>query len=130
MLEKIRQMPFAEVLKFGVTGVINASVHTLVFVLQVDVLGIDPLIASVPAFCMAVVTSYLLNRNWVFQRSGDHMNQFSRFLAVAVTGLGINVLVMYICLDWFELHHLVSLAITVCFLAAWSYSLNKFWTFR
>ncbi|MEQ9366757.1 MAG: GtrA family protein [Leptospirales bacterium] len=122
--------PFQEILRFGVTGVINTLTHTLTFVCQVELLGIDPLIASVPAFCLAVLTSYTLNRNWVFRNPGDHVDQFTRFFLVAFSGLGINLLVMYICLEWFHLHYLISLAVTVFFLAAWSYGMNKFWTFK
>lgn len=122
--------PFDEMVKFGVTGVINTLTHTLSFVLQVEVLDIAPLIASVPAFCLAVITSYTLNRNWVFRNPGDHREQFTRFFVVCLFGLGINLLVMYICLEWFGLHYLISLAITVFILAAWSYGLNKFWTFK
>lgn len=130
MFTTIHNIIPAEFLRFAITGVINTLAYTLTFIFQVEVLSIPPLIASGPSFCIAVVISYSLNRNWVFKNPGGHMVQFMRFLLVSLSALGINLLTMYLCLELWALHYLVSIAVTVFILANWNYGMNKFWTFK
>ena len=124
----LRKLPLGEILKFAVAGGVNTLVHLGVYFLLIA-FAVPPVPASVPAFVTAVVVSYWLNRNWVFLSHGSHLHQFTKFVAVALSGLGINIGLMYLTVEAYGLDHRLGLALTVLCLAAWSYSVNKLWTF-
>lgn len=126
--ELIRGLPIGELIRFAVTGTVNTLVHLGVYFALVAT-GVKPVPASVPAFIMAVIVSYILNRNWVFSNRGSHRRQFTRFLTVVVGGLGINIAMMYLMVEQLGQNHRIGLGLTVICLTVWSYAANKLWTF-
>lgn len=62
----------SEALKFGVVFAVSYSLNFLVLVILIRVLGVHPGLSQVLAGVVYVVTSYNLNKNYVFQTSQPH----------------------------------------------------------
>lgn len=123
-LEQIRQ--FA---KFVVVGCAAAVGHYGTLVALVELAGVPAVPASATGFIVGGVVSYLLNYRFVFNSDGDHLPTAGRFLAVALTGLGLNSAIMWVLVHWAALHYLLSQVTATGTVMLWSYAANRFWTF-
>ncbi|MBL8019136.1 MAG: GtrA family protein [Leptospirales bacterium] len=118
------------VVRFGFSGGISTAIHAACVIVLVDFLGMDPVAASVPAFLIANVNSYLMNRFWVFKARSGSAGQFAVFFIVSVVGLLINLVGMYVGTRVLEVPYKITLAICVLLAAAVTYLLHKLLTFR
>lgn len=84
-----------EFVRFAITGSIGFCVDLAVLLFLVDVFGVDPLLAKVASFAVALPTTWLINRAWTFKhRLGGPANmplkEFGAYLAIQLTGAGVN----------------------------------------
>ncbi|TDT50818.1 GtrA family protein [Fonticella tunisiensis] len=90
--------------KFCAVGVANTIISFVTFYVLSEILGVNYLISSFTGYVAGVANSFILNKKWTF---GDNDNkvlpQFLKFAVLNVFSLGINLLIMYICVDKFNL---------------------------
>ncbi len=100
-----------------------------VFMLQVVTLAVlvetgllTPLPASVAAFLVALVSSFLLQRRVTFRRTGtDRMvAEFMQTVMLSLFNLGVNTLVIYFLLS-INTHYLVAQVIATSLIVSYSY---------
>jgi putative flippase GtrA len=80
-----------EIALFGLVGVAGFAVDTAVLYLLRDWLG--PLVARVPSFLLAVVTTWWLNRCFTFRERPSGLqaaHEFRRYLALMLSGGAVN----------------------------------------
>jgi putative flippase GtrA len=92
-------------MRFLGVGVLNTAadflvLNALLFVSGPEVKKSWYVVFKIISFLAAVTQSYFLNRRWVFvrERAKEHMpssGEKKRFLAVSVTGFGINIASSY-----------------------------------
>ena len=82
-------------LRFGVVGCIGFVVDFAVLQLLVSAAGVDPKLAQVPAFGVAVTVTWALNRAWTFNAAGrdSRVRQAALYLGVQCVGAGTNYVV-------------------------------------
>lgn len=107
-----------QILKFGVVGVIAFIVDFGIFSILSNVFDIHYLVANFFGFTVSVVVNYLLSMKYVFtrQEGADKKTEFIVFVVLSVLGLGLNELIIYVCVDviyeaWTGLHAWLSLDI-------------------
>lgn len=115
--------------KFIIIGVLSTLTHSLVFVLFIEMLGVAPVIASIPSFSLAVIVSYTGNYIWTFQSDSLHIVQFPKFITVAIIGLIANILVTYIIVDVLGAWYGLALATVILLIPLLTYQLNRLWVF-
>lgn len=77
-------------LKFIVVGALNTAVDFGVFNLLLLVFNMQPVMASIISTTIAMMVSFLLNRNFVFKRGGKFKGREAlEFFAVTVVGLWV-----------------------------------------
>ncbi|HEX7044423.1 MAG TPA: GtrA family protein [Burkholderiales bacterium] len=115
--------------RYAVVSAIGTAMYLLLFfglvVLRVDAVG-----ASVLAFVPALVVQFALNYRWTFRSRGEKLPAFGKFAAVAVTGLGINVLVMHAGVNLAGLDPRYAVVLALLAVTANNYTLNRIWSFR
>ena len=128
----MRRLPEAmrSLVRFGLTGALATVTHVTVFVLLVELMQLRPVIASVPAFGVAVGVSYFLNYRWTFTASGPHRVMLPRFVLVSVTGLVLNLLITYLFVDVWGLWYGLALMVIIMVIPLSTYLLSKFWVFQ
>ena len=101
----LRQVPsFAAI---GTIGFIIDSALTVVFA---QWFGLPALLARPPAFAIATLVNFLLNRTFTFQSSSTPAaTALRRYIVVCAAGAGVNYAVYAICLN---LAPLAGLAVT------------------
>ena len=90
-----------KVVWFGVVGVVNTLIDFAVLNLLLALFGVTggwPLVlCNAAAFLGATLNSYFLNKKWTFaQKTGASLRQYLAFLALALGGLAINSVVLYL----------------------------------
>jgi len=100
-------------LKFGVVGVICFLIDYAVFKVSSSLLGIHYVIASALGFTISVIVNYILSMKFVFEGKEDmsRRKEFVIFVVLSLIGLGLNTLIIYICVDGIYMH--------VAFLQKW-----------
>lgn len=87
-------------LKFGVVGVICFFIDFGLYTLC-NFLGCPYLISGIIGFLVSVIVNYLLSMKFVFERREDisRKKEFIIYVILSTIGLGINELILYICID-------------------------------
>ena len=109
LLVKYREL-IVYVIVGGITTVINWGVSFLLdaFVFDSSV-PLQNTIINVIAWFVAVVASFPMNRKWVFQsKNPNWVGEFFGFTASRLTTLGIEELVMLLCVNVFGISFRIS----------------------
>lgn len=56
--------------------------------------------------------------------------QFLRYLVIGFSGTGLDFLLIYVFVEYFHLHYLISALISIALILFLSFSFNKYWTFE
>ena len=87
----------AQIMKFGVVGVIAFFIDFGVMVFLTEVFGMNPVASATISFTVSVVFNYLASMRYVFQhREGmSRTREFVTFVVLSVIGLAINDALMW-----------------------------------
>lgn len=114
---------------FCALGAVGTLAHYLVLVLGVELSG-GAVISSTLGFIVGAVVNYALSYRFVFRSSSSHPQTITKFLAVALFGLGLNTLVFSSAIYSLKLHYLVGQVLATSIVVLWSFVGNRWWTFR
>lgn len=118
------------ILRYGVVGIIGTLMHVGLVVVFVEFFHIPPTVSTAAAFFFVLVTSYLLNRFWTFEKSeGKHLKDFIKYTLVSVSGLGLNVGIMYTTVDVLALWYIYGLVLVTLTVPVSNFLLNRYWVF-
>jgi putative flippase GtrA len=122
-----------EAVKFGVIGGLNVIVNAGVFnlLLVFSIFENAQLKAKVVATCVAVVSSYFMNRHWTYKdrdKSAVH-REFVLFVVFNGAGMAIELAVLGITKYWFGLTSLLALNVAVVIGLALG-TVFRFFTYR
>lgn len=120
-------------IKFSVVGVSGTIIDYGVLNLLVLVFHLNVYFSSAVSFSLAVVNNFFWNKYWTFRVSnltGRPYYQFFQFLSVSVVGLGLNLLIMYLLIHFFNLWYNWAKAFAIIVVLFWNFIANKFWTFK
>jgi putative flippase GtrA len=83
---------------FAAIGLIGYVVDATITYLCAKYLGLSPELARPPAFLVATVVNFALNRSITFRHSPAPLHRaFIRYCGVAVVGLAVNYFVYSVC---------------------------------
>ena len=92
-----------------------------------EVFGIYYLLSAVFAFCLGLSTNYLLSIFWVFneRKFKKRWIEFSINALIATTGLGLNVLFIWIFTEKMGMYYLVSKVFSTAIVFWWNFLAKK-----
>lgn len=104
MKQDFRQL-FVQFIKFSIVGVIAFCIDYGLFLLLTYVFGVNYLIASAISFVVSVIFNYSASMRYVFKGRPDQTRaqQFIIFFVLSVIGLGVNQLVLWLCVDFLSI---------------------------
>ena len=77
--------------RFGLVGIINTAIDFSVFMLLYSGIGLDPIVANIIAFGVAVINSYFMNLSWTFEQQKDSISLSNMIQFVLVNGGGLLI---------------------------------------
>lgn len=91
--------------------------------------NIDLYIANVMGICAGIAVSFTLNRKYNFRKSDVLPTRAAKFVAVALTGMGVSTLSIML-LVFYGVDGRVAKAISMAFVFGFQFLANSLWTFR
>jgi len=121
----MRSELFAQMMRFGAVGGVGFVVDGGLLWLLIG-LDFNPYLARALSFPIAVVATWILNRNWTFRatRDASREGQFRRYFGVQIVGVAVNYLAYSIVITLFG-----TAAITVFWAFVVGSALGSVWNF-
>jgi len=116
--------------RYGIAGVIATAIYFLAVMVFVDRMRIAPVVAAVLATMIVIVTSYVINRAFVFDTDRAHASAFTRFVVASVASIGINAGLMHVATSTMGWSYLAGAALTTLVVPPLNFVVNYFWTFK
>ena len=90
-----------QIMKFGVVGVLCFLIDYGLMILLTERFGVAYLISSGISFSVSVIVNYILSLTFVFDTGKDKnkIAEFVIFVVLSVIGLGINQVLMWVCVE-------------------------------
>lgn len=121
----IKYLPF---IKFSLVGATNVVIsYTAYFILLK--LGLYYLLAITIASVVGILNGYIWSSKFVFKKNKSISNMM-KFFIVYISVLFINLGIMYICVDTYNVHKLIAPIFAIGVGTIYNYLLNKVWTFK
>jgi len=121
------------IVQYLVTSAVVSSVDYASFWLFYNPLHTSLLVATAVAYVAGLVTSYILNRYWVFKKNATG-EQFATSAFRYGTLLLVNFLITYGMLwamqDFLGLSPFIGKFVVWTFLIFWNYAMDKVWVFK
>ena len=113
--------------RFFVTGLINTFFGLSVIYLLLFV-GINDYIANASGYFFGVIISFFLNKYYVFKSGAAILDEVSRFITVFVISYLVNILILYVSLDYLDKY--TAQFLSMVFYSITNFLLNKFFVFK
>lgn len=119
-----------QVVKFGIVGASNIFVDVLVYWLLTRFGGLYYIAAATISFLTANIWSYFWNRRWTFHdRNRAIIRQYFKFLAANIIAILLNLLLLFVFVDFFNFNDLISKIIASIVVGLVNFIINKIWAF-
>lgn len=82
------------------------------------------------AIGFAAVQNYVMHRAWTFGDQKTAQGSAFRFLTVLSLGIGLNIVIFWICYGLLGIHDLVSAFIAGIIVPLFTFLTHRFWTFH
>jgi putative flippase GtrA len=120
---------FWEMVRFGWVGVLTAALYAAQMWALHRVNDWPTWVNATVADGPCLLVNYLLHRSFSFRSSKRHREAGPRYLAVQLTGLGINSGVLWFSVDHMRWPFLPTQLGAIAILALFSYAAQKLWSF-
>jgi putative flippase GtrA len=114
-------------IKFILTGGIAFSVEYTSFIFLVYFVDSNLVISNIVSFGLGLVTSFLLNKNWVFGNKEKSKRQPILYLALALFNLAVSTLIIGTVGKIIE--PAIIKIVMVIMIAVWNYFIYKYFIF-
>ena len=117
-------------LKFCIVGSLGLGIDFGITFLTKERLKINKYVANSLGFIFAASSNYFLNKVWTFQnKDPDAVLQFSKFILIALIGLGISNLIIYLLINKKNTRFYMAKLIAIGVVVLWNFIANYNFTF-
>lgn len=118
-------------IRFGIVGASGMVVDFGITWLCKEKLRWNKYISNSLGFVTAATNNYIWNRLWTFQSQSQAVaREYISFVLIAVVGLGLNNLVIYLLHERFHWNFYFSKLIAIGVVTTWNFTMNYVFTFR
>ena len=119
-------------LRYLISGLTGAATNLGLLYVFTSILGIWYLYSSILSFLTALFVSFFLQKFWTFndKNMDNARQQFYKFLGVALIGILVNSLFMFILVDYAHIWYISSQIITAAIVAIINFLIYKFLIFH
>lgn len=125
MLDYLRQ-----IIRFAGAGLMSAVGHFGLLILLVQGFALAAVPASAAGAVFGAGINYFLNYRYTFRSSKQHREAIRKFAVVALVGLLLNTLLMWLFVDLLGIFYLLAQLLTTGLVFVWSFAASRYWTFH
>lgn len=117
----------AQIMKFGVVGVIATVIDFGVMIFLTEVFGINPVASATVSFTVSVIFNYLASMRYVFShREGmSRQREFAIFIVLSVIGLVINDALMWVGTEMTPVDYRIVKVLATAVVMVWNFVSRK-----
>jgi putative flippase GtrA len=122
----------AQLVAYMVTGAVVTLADYGAFAALFSGMNMGLLTATVGAYIVGLVVSYVLSRYWVFRKSADRQSSITsmwRYIVFLAVNLGITYLMLWVMETWFGITPYIGKFVVNAFMFFWIYLGNTYWVF-
>ena len=120
-------------MRFGVVGVAGTLIDFGLTFVSKEIFKTSKYVANAFGFGIAATTNYFLNKVWTFENHtngvGSVAQQYGKFLIVALIGLGLNTLIIYLLTKKRNTNFYIAKAFATGVVLFWNFGANLLFTF-
>lgn len=100
---------FIQLVKFGIVGVLATLLEWGIFYILTNIVHIHYGISTAIAFLISTVFNYYLSVKYVFDvdQEKSKKRNFIIFVIFSIIGLGLNELILFICIEKINLYNMI-----------------------
>lgn len=121
---------FRHLILYGVIGSFSSGLDFVIYTLLVQLAGLQYLLANCISVLGGITTSFILNRNYNFQVKDKTKRRFAIFLTVGLCGMMLSNIILYVCIDLFDLNKIFSKLLSILLVVFFQFIFNKYFTFK
>lgn len=118
------------VVRYGLAGVLATAVYFGAVMALVELLHLPAVPSAAIATLVVMVTSYAVNRVWVFDASRPHTSSFPRFGAATVLSIALNTGLMHVAVTILAWPYLAGVILTTASVPPVNFVVNYLWSFK
>lgn len=117
----------AQIMKFGVVGVIAFVIDFGVMVLLTELFAVNPVVSATISFTVSVIFNYVASMRYVFKhREGmSRQREFVIFVVLSVIGLGINDALMWAGTELVSIDYRIVKIFATAVVMVWNFVTRK-----
>ena len=115
--------------RYGLVGVGLAGLYAAIYFVAATLLMLSPQVANAAGFGAALIVGYLLHSRWSFRSGKVGTWSWSRFLVVNLLGYALNSFWVWLVVDGLGRQAGEAIFPIVLLTPAFTYLLNRRWTF-
>jgi putative flippase GtrA len=116
-------------LRYSVVGGTGAVVDLGVLYILTEFFNFYYLLSTTLSFSISALLNFYFNRRWTFKSTGNPKRQLLIFSFVAVSGVLLNVAIMYILVELFNIYYMLAKVGSIAVVTIWNFLWNKYFTF-
>jgi len=117
--------------KYCIGGGMSLLIDVGLLYVFTDFLHIHYLISATLSFIIAASYNYTFQKVLTFKNKDQNcLKQFMSFVAIALIGLGLNIILLKIQVEWFGIWYILAKIIAAAIVLIWNFLANKFFTFK
>jgi putative flippase GtrA len=125
-----RSVLLSRVVRYGIAGLVATAIYFGSVMLLVERAAVAPVPAAIIATIVVIVTSYVVNRAFVFDTDRPHASAFGRFVAASLLGIGLNAGLMHLATNVLSWPYAVGAALSTAVVPPLNFLVNHLWAFR
>ena len=116
--------------RFAIVGLATSALYYCLLMLIVELLALDPTLASSACYIILVAFNYLMHHQWTYSVEGRHATRLGRYFCMITGGFLNNGAIMYLGVSWLDVNYLLVQAAAIAVIAAWNFALCTLWVFE
>lgn len=129
MTRSVAAAVLVQFVRYAACGALSALVHIAVLVMLVELFRMPSTLASAVGFACAIPVNYLLQHRFVFSRDGSHLSFFSRYFAVTLLSMGLNVVLHWLFTVVLGLYYVLGQILALGVVVLVNFAVNRHFTF-
>ena len=126
MKSKIKKL-LEQLVKFGIVGVIATLLEWIIFYICTNQPKIHYSISTIIGFSISTIFNYWASVKWVFdvnKEKSEKLN-FILFVVLSIVGLGLNELILWICIEKFAIYNMIGKVIATGIVMVFNFITRK-----
>lgn len=125
-----RSVLLGRAVRYGIAGLVATAIYFASVMLLVERLRLAPVTAAIVATVIVIVSSYVINRAFVFDTDRSHGSAFVRFVAASLLGIAVNAALMHLATAVLRWPYIAGAALSTAVVPAMNFFVNYRWAFR